>query len=133
MIQPPFSYNQGTTASRNISDHKNHGQKIPGKRWSDGLTCLSNPRSRNSSTQFYCISTTVLRLHWWLKTLVNGFAKRGQSFAGPVYTGLSAALDFWLLSSLGVGRGPRLPSPEHLTPPGSKTTCYCMVTPHPTP
>ena len=32
--------NQSITVSRYISDHKNHGQKNPEKRRSDGLLCL---------------------------------------------------------------------------------------------
>ena len=36
----PFLCNRSTTASHYISDHKNHGQKTPGKRRSGGPPCL---------------------------------------------------------------------------------------------
>ena len=37
---PFFLFNRSTTASGYISDHKNRGQKKPGKQRSDGTPCL---------------------------------------------------------------------------------------------
>ena len=44
MIHAPFPlYKRSTKASRYISDHKNRGQKEPGKQQSDEVPCLDTP------------------------------------------------------------------------------------------
>ena len=55
MVGAPAPH-QSTTVSRCITAHKNHGQKKPGKRRSDGVLCLDKPvltKSREGGGYIY--------------------------------------------------------------------------------
>ena len=103
MMQPTFSlYNRSTTASCYISDHKNRGQKEPGKQRSDGVPCNGavicswGERHQQGTWQEVVASACHLRGSWcfW------GTALQPQWGSTPFGAGC-------VTSSLGHSTGPR--------------------------